>query len=111
MVFHNSNSIAMALPAMSILSQYSFLATIVTPTILCFKVTQVDFPNKCVLQSLNIAFIIANSADPGVMQQTTKLPFQGFPVYKGLFPIIRRVQTSNAPWSETTRPRALILCL
>ena len=31
MIVHNSNSIAMALPAMSILSQYSFLATIVTP--------------------------------------------------------------------------------
>ena len=51
-----------------------------TLSILCFKVSQVDFPNKCVLQSLNIAFIIANSADPGEMQHTTKLPFQGFPV-------------------------------
>ena len=28
-------------------------------------------------QSLNIAFIIANSADPYEMRQTTKLPFQG----------------------------------
>ena len=34
-----------------------------TLSIVCFKVSQVDFPNKCVLQSLNIAFIIANSAD------------------------------------------------
>ena len=42
---------------------------------ICFKGSQVDFPNKCVLQSLNIAFIIANSADPDEMQQTTKLPF------------------------------------
>ena len=31
---------------------------------ICLKGSQVDFPNKCVLQSLNIAFIIANSADP-----------------------------------------------
>ena len=39
----------------------------------------------CVLQSLNIAFTVAKSADPDEMQQTTcvKLPFQGFPVYKG----------------------------
>ena len=43
-----------------------------------FKGSQVDFPNKCVLQSLNIAFITANSAVPDEMQQTTKLPFQGF---------------------------------
>ena len=32
MVVHNSNSIAMVLPAMSILSQKSFLSTKVTPT-------------------------------------------------------------------------------
>ena len=32
--------------------------------IICLKGSQVDFPNKCVLQSLNIAFIIANSTDP-----------------------------------------------
>ena len=48
-----------------------------------FKGSKVDFPNECVLQSLINAFIIANSADPDEMQQTTKLPFQGFPVYKG----------------------------
>ena len=63
-----------------------FPIQIVTWSMLCFKVSLVDFPNKCVLQSLNIAFIIANSADPDVMQQTTKLPFQGFPVYKGFIP-------------------------
>ena len=40
-------------------------------SIICFKGSQVDFPDKCVLQSLNIAFIIANSADPDKMQQTT----------------------------------------
>ena len=40
-------------------------------SIICFEGSQVDFPNKCVLQSLNIAFIIANSADPDDMQQTT----------------------------------------
>ena len=48
-------------------------------SIICFKGAQVDYPNKCVLQSMNIAFIIANGADPDEMQQTTKLPFQGFP--------------------------------
>ena len=31
-------------------------------SIICFKGSQVDFPNKCVLQSLNIEFIIANCA-------------------------------------------------
>ena len=41
--------------------------------------SQVDFPNKCVLQSLNFAYITANSADPN----ETKLPFRWFPVYKG----------------------------
>ena len=46
-------------------------------SIVCFKGSQVYFPNKCVLQSLNNAFIIANSADPDEMQQTTKL-FKGF---------------------------------
>ena len=29
-------------------------------SIIWFKGSQVDFPNKCVLQSLNIAFILAN---------------------------------------------------
>ena len=38
---------------------------------ICFKGPQVDFPNKCV--SLNIAFVIANSAGPDEMQQTTKV--------------------------------------
>ena len=38
-----------------------------------FKESKVDFPDKCVLQSLNIAFIKANSADPDEI-----------PVYKGL---------------------------
>ena len=48
-------------------------------SIMCFKGSKVDFSNKCILQSLNIAFIIANSADPDEMQQTTKL-------YKGCIP-------------------------
>ena len=43
-------------------------------SIICFKGSQVDFPNKYVLQSLKIAFIIANSADPDEMQ-ITKMPF------------------------------------
>ena len=53
--------------------------------ILCFKGVT-DFPNKCVLQSLNITLIIANSTEPDEMQQITKLPFQGFPVYKASIP-------------------------
>ena len=55
-------------------------------SIICFKGSQIDFPNKCALQSLNIAFSIANSADPDEMQQTTKLHFQGFPVFKAFIP-------------------------
>ena len=47
-------------------------------SLMFFKGSQVDFPNKCIIQSLNIAFIIANSADLDEMQQT-----------KGLFPFIR----------------------
>ena len=35
---------------------------------MCFKGSQVDFPNKYVLQSLKITFIIANNADPDEMQ-------------------------------------------
>ena len=58
-----------------------FSIQLATLFIICFKVSQVDFPNKCVLQSLYIAFIIADIADPDEMQQTTKLPFQRFPVY------------------------------
>ena len=49
---------------------------------------------------MNIAFIIANSAEPDEIQQTTKLLFQGFPVYKRLFPIIRLVQSSNVPGAK-----------
>ena len=70
--------------------------------------SQVDFLNKCVLQSLNIAFIIANSVDPDEMQQTTKQPFLGVSCIQRIFPIIRQVQSSNTPGSETIRPRASI---
>ena len=63
-----------------------FPIQIATLSIVCFKVPQVDFPNKCVLWPLNISFIIANSSDPDGTQQATKLPFQGFPVYKGFIP-------------------------
>ena len=49
-------------------------------SIICFKGSPVDFPDN-VYFSLNIAFIIANSADVDEMQQTTK----GLPVYKGSF--------------------------
>ena len=69
-------------------------------SILCFEVSLVDFPNKYVLQSLNNAFIIANSADPDEMQQNPKLPFLVFPVYKGFIPHYRQVQLSNARGSE-----------
>ena len=37
-------------------------------SIICFKGSQVDFPNKCVLESLNIAFFIANGADSDEIQ-------------------------------------------
>ena len=43
-------------------------------SIICLKRSEVDFRNKYVLQSLKIAFIIANSADPDEMQ-ITQLPF------------------------------------
>ena len=76
-----------------ILGRLIFLIQIATIrmglSIICFKGSQVVFPNKCVLQSLNIEFIIANSADTDEMQQSTKLPFQGFPVYKGFTPHYR----------------------
>ena len=71
-------------------------------SIICFKGSQVDFPNKCVLQSLNIAFIIANSADPDEMQQTTKLPFQGLPVYLVYSPL-----SSNAPGAKNKKKSCL----
>ena len=38
-------------------------------SITCFKGSQEDFPKKYVLQSLKVAFIIVNSADPD--HQTT----------------------------------------
>ena len=75
-------------------------------SIICVKVSHVEFPNKSVLQSLNIAFIIATSADPVKCSKQPNYPFRD-----GLFPLIRQVQSSNGPWSETTRPRALLLCL
>ena len=65
-------------------------------SIICFEGSQVDFPNKCVFQSLNTAFIIANSADPDVRNAANNL-FRGFQYTKGLFPILRLVQSSNAP--------------
>ena len=37
-------------------------------SIICFKGSQVDFPYKCVLESLNIAFFIANGADSDEIQ-------------------------------------------
>ena len=43
---------------------------IATLSIICFNGSQVDFPNKYVLQPLKIAFIIANGAEPDEMQIT-----------------------------------------
>ena len=64
-------------------------------SIICFKGSQLDFPNKHVLQSLKIAFIIANSADSDEMQ-ITELPFYGVPGYKGFIPL------SDGPRREKT---------
>ena len=54
-------------------------------SIIYFKGSPVDFPKKCVFQSLDIAFIIANSTDPDEMQQLPNYP-SGIPVYKGFIP-------------------------
>ena len=70
-------------------------------SIICFKVSQVDFHNKYVLQSLKIAFIIANSAYPDEMQ-ITKLPFEGFPVYKGFIPHYQMYSIKLFPWGQKT---------
>ena len=73
-------------------------------SIICFKGSKVDFPNKCKLQSLNIAFIIASSAE--TLMKCSKLPnypFRGFKYTNGLFPIIRRVQSSNAPGTKNIK--------
>ena len=78
-------------------------------SIICFKGSQVDFPNKCVLQSLNIEFIIANSADTDAMQQPTKIPFQGFPVYKGFIPFIGLVQSINASGAKKHKKKSSYL--
>ena len=66
---------------------------------LCFKGSQVDFPNKYVLQSLKIMFIIANSAGPDEMQ-IAKLPFQRFPVYKGFIPHYKFSSIKLCPWDQ-----------
>ena len=84
--------------------------------IICFKGSQVDFPNKCVLQSLNSAFIIANSADPDEMQQTTlsglssiqRVYFPFSDEFKQVMPLGPK---HKKILSETIRPRALILCM
>ena len=55
-----------------------------------------NFPSNYVLQSLMIVYILANSADPDEMPRVascgissgsslfTKIPLNGFPLYKGL---------------------------
>ena len=84
-------------------------------SIIRFKGSQVDFPNKCVLQSLNNVFIIANSADPDKMQQTT---LSGISCIQRVYsPLSDEFNQVMSPWaqkhkkislSETTRPRAII---
>ena len=66
-------------------------------SIICFKGSQKGFPNKYVLQSLNIAFIIENSADPDEMQrcQTTLLG-------------VSSIQRVNSPLSEEFKK---VICL
>ena len=56
-------------------------------SIKCFKGSWVEFPNRYVLQSLNIAFIIASSADPDERQHYQTILFKGFQYTKGIFPI------------------------
>ena len=46
--------------------------------IICFKGSHVDSPNKCALQSLNIAFIMENTVQ--TLVKHSKIPFRGFPV-------------------------------
>ena len=58
-------------------------------SIICFQGSQVDFPNKYVLQSLNIAFIIANNADTGDIQHC-QTNIQG----------ISSIQKVNSPLSD-----------
>ena len=79
---------------------FPYIATIrmMGLSIIYFKGSHIDFPNKYLHQSLNIAFIIANSADPGEMLQTTKLPFQGFRVYKGFIPHYQMSSIKECPW-------------
>ena len=85
--------------------------------IICFKRSQVYFPNKCVLQSLHIVFIIANSVDPDEMHQTTlSWVFSIQRVYSPLSDEFNQVMHRdqniiNIFLSEITRPRALIFCL
>ena len=69
-------------------------------SIICFKGSQVDLPNKYLLQSLKIAFIIANSADPDEMQ-ISKIPFKGFPVYKGFVPHYQMSSLNYAPGAKS----------
>ena len=57
-------------------------------SIICFKGSQVDFPNKCVLQSLNIEFIIRTVQILVKCSNLLNYPFRGFQYTKGLFPII-----------------------
>ena len=58
-------------------------------SIICFKGTKADYPYKCVLHSLNIAFIITNSADAGEMHQTMQR------VYSTLSDEINKVMYSS----------------
>ena len=75
-----------------------------------FKVSQGDFPNKYVLQSLYIAFIVANSADPDEIYQTTKLTFLVSSTQSMHFPFSDKFNRVMPLGLKTTRPRDLISC-
>ena len=67
--------------------------------IICIQGSPEDFRNKFVLQSLKVAFIIVNSADPDEMQ-ITKLPFEGFPVYKRFIPQFQMSSSKFYHWGQ-----------
>ena len=77
-------------------------------SVICFEGSHKDFPNKCVFQSLNIAFVIANNANPDEMQQTTKLPFQGFPVYKGYIAHCQMSSIKKCPLAQKHKKNLLV---
>ena len=68
-----------------------FTIQLTTLSIICFKVAQVDFPNKCVFQSLYIAFIIANMQTLMKCSKLQNYPFRGFQYTTGVSDKFNRV--------------------